>query len=219
MASRRRPRPCPPILTDLSRTRKKSVSFSDYSELYYVSSAFDLSNEDFEAIYMNQNDYRRIRKDMNATLQDMKARGYDYHTVETSTAFSENKHGITRHYHHRGLEIQLPHIKARRKQRTTYLVNVVLQEQAEHNGKLHPEWVRQYLCPLTRPYAQAAHVMGVLDSQSVVAGPFMEVQLAMQKQNKTYQKSDNVFDTENSMYWANLHHNEEQALTLRIWVR
>mmetsp|Transcript_48778 Transcript_48778/g.74233 ORF Transcript_48778/g.74233 Transcript_48778/m.74233 type:complete len:181 (-) Transcript_48778:57-599(-) len=134
------------------RRARKRVAFSDFSEMYFVPTAAEMSDEEWEASYMTDSDHRRIRKDINETMDLMK----------------EGEYPGTSERYFRGLEILLPHTKIQRKQRIAFMVGAVLRQQ-EDSGNLHPEWVQKYLLPLTEPFAQAAHVMGVYDFQMVFA--------------------------------------------------
>jgi hypothetical protein len=133
------------------RTRKR-VAFSEFSEMYFVPSATEMTDAEWEASYMTDSDFRRIRKEIDDTMQIMKQGQYP---------------GTSDRYF-RGLEILLPHTKTQRKQRIAIMMDAVLREQ-HASGKLHPEWVQKHLRALTLPFAHAAHVMGVFDSQTVFA--------------------------------------------------
>ena len=157
--------------------------------MYVVEHKDDMSDEEKEAMHMTENDLRRIRRDVSAAISDMKTRGYQYYhqgTARASTGSTVSNDDEEQRYY-RGLETQLPHAKEQRKERVRFFVNAVLHEQATH-GKLSSQWVMQYLCQMTTPFAQAAHVMGIYDCQSVFADLRMEA-MQLQQQHNQYHKA------------------------------
>ena len=148
-----------------------------------------MSDEEFEATYMVQEDYDRVRKEINDTIHIMKRKSaasicYQQTSAAAVTLSTGNDDD---RYYYRGLETQLPHAKAERKQRIAFTVTAVLQQQQAMNGRpLEQEWVSRYLCPYTLPFAHAAHYMGLFDSQSVFADLRADVMMMQQRQPQHY---------------------------------
>ena len=149
------PLPTPKQSTTKEAKSKKHVSFSFFSEMYFVPSSEDMSDEEFEAAYLNDNDYHRIHKEVADTIR----------TIIRTGRYPEDDSSENCY---RGVETHIPQLKSQRRKRVKYVVNTVLNQQ-QASGKLDPEWVQTHLCSLTTPFARAAHIKGICDTQSVFA--------------------------------------------------
>ena len=134
------------------KVSEKQVSFSTYSEVYYIENSFEISEDEYVATYMTPSDYNRIEKEIDDTMRN----------------FENGKPFPLANHHFRGLETHFKHSRKQRKQRISFIVAAVIKEQFRH-GSLSPGWVHQYLCALTMPFAHAAHIMGIFDFQSAFA--------------------------------------------------
>jgi hypothetical protein len=132
--------------------REKAVSFSDFSELYYIPDLDDMTEEEYEATYMTESDYRRMERESKQTLSIMRRGKYP---------------GTTDKYF-RGLEISLPQSRLERKRRIDFLVSIILREQ-EGKRHLHPQWIQDFYSRLTAPSMEVAHAMGKWDAEAAQA--------------------------------------------------
>ena len=131
---------------------KKSVSFSDFSEMFYIPHAKDLSPEEFEATYMTEQDFERIKQENDDTLRIMRRGKYP---------------GTTKRYF-RGLEVLLPKRRTERREQIDSVVAMILKGQSEGRGSLHKRWIHYY-CSLTAPAVAVAHTMGAWDAEALQA--------------------------------------------------
>jgi hypothetical protein len=132
--------------------REKAVSFSDFSELYYIPDLDDMTEEEYQASYLTESDYRRMERESAQTLRIMRRGKYP---------------GTTESYF-RGLEISLPQSRLERKRRIDFLVSTILQEQKVQRV-LHPQWIQNFYSRLTAPSMEVAYAMGKWDAAAAQA--------------------------------------------------
>ena len=146
----------------LQHQKKQNVSFSEYSEMYFVPHIDDMTDEEYYATYMSEEDFARIQKE---TLHDVEEM-----TIQIQ---SEQKHSFEyMHENFRGLLSLSPKARISRKQRILFYQQQVFQRQQQQSvdgGKgLDPEWVIQYLSPISQPFVQAAYRMATYDTRYVL---------------------------------------------------
>ena len=128
--------------------KRKVVSFSHMSNLYFIPHANDLNKREKDATYMTPQDFLRIRQENRCTLEEMNQGQIPNNS--TGTYF-------------RGLENLMPQAKEKRKQRISFVVTAVLKEQ-EKNHRLDPRWVEKFHHSYTSKSAEAAYKKGVWDA-------------------------------------------------------
>lgn len=151
------------LSTELGR---KSVCFSDFSELYYVPHLHDMSQEEFHATYMTNTDYQRIRRDNEETLEIMKNGNYP---------------GTTEKYF-RGLEPSLK--RKERKQLIDQVVSTFLRGQEIFDS----DWLRNYYSKLTAPAVAVASAMGAWDAEAMQA----EIQAELEEQKAPRRRKQSI---------------------------
>lgn len=143
---------------------RKRVHFSEYCEMFRVPRTSELSDEEFEATYMTENDYCRIETDIEDSLRQMDL-NIAFAPPRRPSSSSEARWCDDRALLDcfRGLESRTPLAMRMRRERIDFAVGAVLSEQRAR-GWLTPEWVAENLRAWTIPFEQAAHAMGVWDS-------------------------------------------------------
>lgn len=133
---------------------KKSVTFSEHAEMFFVPTTNEMTPEEKGASYLNEADYERIKHENYQTLQIMHI---------------ENPFTISETTYFRGLETCLPSARADRKQRINFVIQNVLKEQAR-NETIDPTWAEMFANMYTLKTLQAAYHMAVFDAQSACLG-------------------------------------------------
>ena len=133
-------------------TRRRQVSFSDFSEMYYIPHVDEMTKEEFDATYMSEEEFIAIRQENDATLRVMKRGQYP----------------ATRSMYFRGLEPLMPERRVHRKLRIHAVVSTVLDIQ-EHEGNVNPEVNQNHFTALTTPCVAHAMGMGIYDAQAQLA--------------------------------------------------
>jgi hypothetical protein len=132
----------------------RNVAFKEYSEMYFVPSLSEMTQEERDASYLTDTDYQRIKRENYETLKIM---------------YNENPFAITETTYFRGLEASLPNARADRKQRIQFVVQNILMAQ-ERNATIDPRWVETFAQMYTMKTLEAAFRMANFDWQAASMG-------------------------------------------------
>lgn len=142
----------------IKQTPEKSVSFAADAELYYIPQSSEMTDEEYEASYMTEEDLVRISSENRKTLELMKQRQFP----------------ASQELYFRGLECSLPQSTRERRQRIKFVVYHVMEEQ-HRNGELSPQWIETFRSTFTDKSALFAHHMGIWDFEAMRSDMISEV--------------------------------------------
>lgn len=132
--------------------RRKRVSFSEYSMLHLIPSMNSYTKEELDAMYLTEEDNRRIEKENSKTIDEIR----------------NGKLPDTDSECFRGLECRgISHLSNQKRSMRQITMDLIISEQ-EQGDELCPDWIENVYCTITQDSVSQANEMASWDAQSVL---------------------------------------------------